>query len=74
MCLRAKDMTNALYAVIQGNVEEYPDAGCGIKLWKAAEKVNAFLFTEYSQRINFRSLRAEPSSAVKLKIRPPSSK
>jgi hypothetical protein len=66
MCLTAKNLTNALYAAKQGNAEEQPDAGCGIKLWKAAAKVAAFLFTGYPRRINLGSLRAEPSSAVKL--------
>lgn len=66
MCLTAKILTKTLYAAKQDNAEEQPDAGCGIKLWKAAAKVAAFLFTGYPWRINLRSLRAEPSSAVKL--------
>ena len=47
MRLTAKNMTHTLYAAKQGNAEEQPDAGCGIKLWKAATKVAAFLFTGY---------------------------
>ena len=66
MRLTAKILTNTLYATKQGNAEEQPDASCGIKLWKAATKVAAFLFTGYPQRINLRSLRTESSTAVRL--------
>jgi len=66
MRLTAKILINTLYAAKQVNAEEQPDAGYGIKLWKAAAKVAAFLFTGYPQRINLGSLRAEPSSAVRL--------
>lgn len=48
MRLTAKILTNALHAVKQGNAEEQPDAGCGIKLWKAAVKVRFFSFHRIS--------------------------
>lgn len=41
MCLTAKILTNTLYAAKQGNAEEQSDAGCGIKLWKAAANAAA---------------------------------
>ncbi|MBZ4669697.1 MAG: hypothetical protein JG769_1 [Oscillospiraceae bacterium] len=34
-------------AAKQGNAEEQPDAGCGIKLWEATMKIAVFLFTGY---------------------------
>lgn len=41
MRLTAK-IVHTKIAAKQGNAEEQPDAGCGVKLWEAAMKIAAF--------------------------------
>ena len=67
-CNFPKNIYNTKNAAKSGNAEERPNAGCEIKRWKAAAEMSSFsLFHRISpKRINLGSLRAAPSTAVRL--------
>lgn len=63
---------NTKIAAKQGNAEERPDAGCEIKLWKAAAEMSSFfnIHRISPKRINLRGLGTESPTAVRLQICP----
>ena len=72
MRLITKNIANTNFTVKQGNAEEQPGAGCGIKRWEAAARAAVFLssFTGYPRRINLRGLGTESPLLFKLQICP----
>lgn len=67
-----QNYVNTKITAKQGNAEERPDAGCGIKRWRAAAEMQLLFILHriFPKRINLGSSRAEPSSAVRLQTCP----
>lgn len=69
MRLTAKNIDNNITTAKQGNAEEQPDASCGYNGGKRWQKMlSLFILPGILQRKNLGSMRAAPSSAVRLKI------